>query len=115
MRTITVDQYEFNSSSSEEFLELWIAARGHFPFRTVQSFFASTVGVESGRNIAQGKAFAEHQHGRMIRAYLQRFAGIIVPIPCNWITYELSNNVLDWDAIFETPDLFIRFHWSSSA
>jgi hypothetical protein len=104
MRTITVDQYEFESSSSEEFLELWIAARGLFPFRTVQSFIASAVAIESGRNIVQGKAFAEHQRGSMIREYMQRFAGIIVPIPCNWITYELKNDVLDWDAIFETPD-----------
>lgn len=115
MRKLTFDQFEFEHPDSEESLELWIAAKGSFPFPDVRSFVASVATIEIAEKLGSAQPFDEVFYREMVRQYLARFAGLIIPQLCVWPTYELFNDALDWDAVLEASDLFIRFHWWSTA
>lgn len=115
MRRFFFDQFEFDHPDSEVSLELWMAARSRFPYPDLRSFVASTATVEVANALRPAQPFPEPGYGGMVRAYLARFAGVSVPTPCDWLTYELINDACDWDAAFEAPGLFIRFHWWSTA
>jgi hypothetical protein len=59
MRTVTVDQLEFEDPQTEEHLEIAIASSAQFPFPDVESFVLSRVDPE-----AMPKPGGCH-HGRM--------------------------------------------------
>jgi len=113
MRTLTFDGFEFDNPSTEEHLELWIAAKGDFPFPDVRSFLTAAAEVAT----PPGPPIPFHEgHGyAMVRAYLARFGGVVVPRPCDWPTFVLNHDDTDWDAVYEAPGLFIRYHWFTTA
>jgi hypothetical protein len=115
MRTLTFDPFEFDNPSTEETLELWIAAKGDFPFPDVRSFVESAASVKSAEVLGPAGPFRERFGYGMVRGYLARFAGIMVPQPCDWPTFVLNHDDTDWDGVFEAPGLFIRYHWFTTA
>ena len=115
VRTLAFDPFEFDNASSEETLELWIAAKGDFPFPDVRTFVASAVGVKAAESLGPPRPFSEWFGYGMVRGYLARFAGLVVPQPCDWPTFVLNHEDTDWDGVFETPGSFIRYHWFTTA
>ena len=116
MRTLIFDQFEFPNPSTEEQLELWIAAKSFFPFPNVNSSVASTAGVKAAESLGPPKLLTDvWADGCGHLEYLQRFAGITVPKGCNWRLYGLPAEDYDIDCVIEGPDFFIRYYWWSSA
>jgi len=115
MRTLVFDQFEFDVPDSEESLELWIAAKRDFPFPDVRSFVAAATGAKAVEALGPSEPFSEHFGAGMVRSYLARFAGIVVPQPCDWPTYVLKQDNDEWDGVFDAGGMFIRYHWCTTA
>ena len=118
MRKLVFDEFEFDSPSSEERLEIHAACKrtdGIVEFRDLKAFVAASVGVDVIEKIGPARPFDDHASCSSVRAYLKRFASIEVPDPCQWKMYVLFVDDLEWDGIFETPNMFIRYHWLSTA
>ena len=90
MRTVTIDQFEFESPSSEESLEIAISKKSRFPFPDVQSFVAARGRTQSIKPLGKPVAFDEKFGYGLVREYLQRFAGVSIPVLCTWPTYILA-------------------------
>lgn len=115
MLSIRVDAYEFDSSSSEESLEIDVARASTYPYTDIGSF----IGL-----FATGKAaalpcstpFDELESKAVVREYLARFARLDVPLICDWPVYFLDES--SWDQLhmmIESPQHFVRYFWSTSA
>jgi hypothetical protein len=118
MRRLFFDQFEFDSVSSEEELEIDVAQKGTASlaqFRDLREFVAECVGGGVAERLGLPRPYNDRAAFSSVRAYLKRFANIEVPDPCDWQMYVLSHEALDGDGVFETPDIFIRYHWSSTA
>ncbi len=94
---------------------MWVAAKRDYPFPDVRSFVASAAGVKAAECLGPAEPFHEWFGYGMVRGYLARFAGVVVPQPCNWATFVLNQDETDWDGVFEAPGLFIRYHWFTTA
>lgn len=57
MRSFRIDQFEFVDPSSEERLEVDVAAISKFPFPDVSSFVAETVGVHATKELSVARPF----------------------------------------------------------
>jgi hypothetical protein len=117
MRTLIFDHYEFKHPESEQGLKISIAGKHErFPdqFPDVAAF-ASSLLPKRARQLPSAIAFRDDIGPGFVRDYLQQYAGIVLPNPCDWPTYVLSNEWNDWDAFLVGPSLFIRFHWWTSA
>jgi hypothetical protein len=115
MRTLIFDQYEFDHSSSEESLHISIASKGNHQFPDFSSFALYVLGKELAKKLPVAIEFDEHLHQGQIRYYLQRYSGVELPHPCNWLTYILANDWNDLEVLLEGPYTFIRYYWSTSA
>jgi hypothetical protein len=112
------DQFEFDTFSSEESLEIHVASRATGTleqFRDLREFVAASVGEGAFDKLGPALDYSDLASCSSVRAYLQRFAQIDVPDPCPWKMYVLYVDDLEWDGFFESPSLFIRYHWSSTA
>ena len=115
MRIISLDQFEFPSSSSEESLEIAVAVRGRFPFPTVESFMAARIGVENACGLPEPVAFERRLGLGQMVDYLDRFAGIALPDGCEWPVYRLSTEWDEQSIVVCAPDQFIHYLWRTSA
>ena len=123
MRRLFFDQFEFDTFASEESLEIHVAAKSIAAksltrvaqFCDVAEFVAATDGPGSVDDLSEFTEFTERGLYSSVREYLKRFANIDVPNPCNWTMCVLFQDDLDFDAVFDTPSQFIRYHWLSTA
>jgi hypothetical protein len=123
MRRLFLDQFEFDNFASEESLEIHLAAKivtrvsvtPVVQFRDVAEFVTATNGPGSVEDLSEFTEFTDCGLYSSVREYLKRFANIDVPNPCNWKMCILFQDDLDFDAVFDTPSLFIRYHWLSTA
>lgn len=115
MRTIIVDQFEFERPDSEEHLEIATAVKSDFPFPNVQAFVASAVGVADSETLKQPVSFSDKWGNGLVRKYLLEFAGFDLPTPCNWPTYVLKDGPDDWHLVLCAPDRFVSYEWVTSA
>ena len=116
MRTIIVDQDEFEYSESEEQLEVAVATKGrrhHFP--DVSSFCQSVREPSLAAPLPIPVEFEKLASAANIRAYLQRFAQVSLPQPCNWPTYVLSSDWDDVEVVIAGPAIHIHYHWWTTA
>lgn len=116
MRSIKVDQFEFENSGSEESLEIDISQQSPFPHPEVQAFVASTIGVAAASSLGEAVPFYRIPCRSQVSEYLRRFAEVDVPLHIDWPTYELEDVL--WDQVHLVicaPGMFIRYHWSTSA
>lgn len=118
MRRLNFDQFEFDTFASEESLEIHVASRttgSVVQYRDLREFVAESVGEDVFDKLEPAREYCDHASCSSVRAYLKRFAQIDVPDPCPWKMYVLFVDDLEWDGIFESPSMFIRYHWSSTA
>ena len=115
MRVVSVDQFEFENPSTEESLEIAVASRSAFPFPDAQHFVASRVGVAAAASLPQPIAFNERLACGLLRKYTERFVGVLMPEPCTWPTYVLSDGPDEWNLVLCGPGLFVHYLWSTSA
>ncbi|MEX1231263.1 MAG: hypothetical protein WEB58_13540 [Planctomycetaceae bacterium] len=118
MRKLYFDQFEFDSSSSEESLEIHVALKQLQPqkqFDDLQSFAHASAGESASVNLGKLVPYQDLAGFSSIREYLKRFANINVPDPCDWQMVVLNEDDLYWDGILDSPDYFIRYQWSSTA
>jgi hypothetical protein len=115
VRTWTIDQFEFPDPADEEHLEIALSARSDFPIPNVTEFVACAVGVKESEQLAAASPLKREGAAEPARAHLANFAGIELPKPCDWPTYDLSQGPGEIHLIIEGPECFIRYHWSTSA
>lgn len=118
MRRLVYDQFEFDTFASEESLEIHIASRttgSVVQYRELHEFVTASVGGDVFDKLGPALDYNDLASCSSVREYLKRFAQIDVPDPCEWKTYVLYEDDLEWDGIFEAPRMFIRYHWSSTA
>ena len=118
MRKLIFDQFEFDSPDSEESLEIHVALKDTATarqFSSLHAFVAASVGPGGVGKHVNPVPFNDCASCSPVRDYLERYARINVPHPCDWKTFVLFQDDLEWDGIFETADTFIRYHWLSTA
>lgn len=118
MRALVFDQFEFDSFSDEEWLEIHLAKKQTgtvSQFRNIREFVAASGGTPAIEVPDHALPFDDRASFSSVREYLKRFADIDVPDPCDWRMYVLFEAELEWDGVFESQDFFIRYHWSSTA
>jgi len=115
MKTLSFDQFEFERPDAEEHLEIAVSKITDFPHPTVASFVASVVSVDASKSLPNPKPFNERFGYGLVRRYLERHAGILLPSPCAWPTYVLTEADQEFHAILSGPDHFISYSWSTSA
>jgi len=118
MRKPILDQCEFDSFSSEESLEIHVAVKELATvrqFSNLHTFVTASAGPDAIEKLGNPVPFNDWVGFSPVRADLARFAGIHVPDPCDWLVLVLFEDDLEWDGVFETPDMFIRYHWLSTA
>lgn len=115
MKTFSFDQFEFDRSDTEENLEVAVSTISEFPHPTVASFVASAIGVSVSQSLPEPKPFKEHYGYGFVRGYLERYAGIVLPIPCAWPTYVITDTENEFHAVIEGSNQFISYLWSTSA
>lgn len=81
MRTIEVDQFEFDDPSTEEHLEIAVAPRGNFPFPDVERFMSARFASVAGEKPLLGDvvAFSDALGYGLVRRYLKRFGAFPCP------------------------------------
>ena len=119
MRRLEFDHFEFDSVYSEEWLSLHIATKtvGKLrQFADAASFLAASNGGPVGAaTLGEAQPYNDAAGFTSCRTYLKQFADIEVPDPCDWKMYVCLVDDLEWDGVFETPTMFIRYHWYSTA
>jgi hypothetical protein len=115
MRTVSIDQFEFDNPSSEESLEIAVSKRSSFPFPDVQSFVAARRHTQSNKPLGKPVAFDGKFGYGLVREYLQRFAGVSIPVLCTWPTYILADGEGESELIMCAPDHWIHYRWATSA
>jgi hypothetical protein len=119
MRTLTFDQWEFDPPDGEEGLEVSVAAKNDFLYPDVVAFARAVPGLEFGEKLAAPVPFTEEIGAAKglghVRTYLERYAGVTLPTPCDWPTYIVSNDWNDFDAVLVGPAIYVRYHWSTTA
>ena len=111
MRRIFCDQYEFETPSSEESLEIAIAA----PSRHCPDL--SSLLSQCGASSTQGPEISEHWSGwNTVFNRVERFAGMAMPVPI-----RPRNSVLlqeNWDEIeigVSFGSVILWYHWLTTA
>jgi hypothetical protein len=114
MRTIEVDQFEFDNPSTEEHLEIAIEARARFP--DVERFMSARLGAVASDGLRLGKVagFSDALGYNLVRDYLKRFAGFTVPDSCSWPTYVLEDGPDRWEIVLCAPDSFVHYIWQTT-
>jgi hypothetical protein len=115
MRTLTFDQFEFDDPSTEERLELALAPRTAFPFPSVASFIAASVGQAALNDLRSPVAYSDQMAYGLVRRYLSQFASVEVPEHCGWPCYVFADGPDHWQIVIEAPEQFILYGWSTSA
>jgi hypothetical protein len=118
VKTLIFDQFEFDNFASEESLEINVNCR-RYPsanqFEELAEFVAACAGSEAAAKLGPALTYNDQASCSSIRHYLKRFASIDVPNPCEWQMYHLYVDDFEWDGVLETPELFIRYHWATTA
>ena len=115
MKVLSFDQFEFDRPDSEEHLEIAVSLRGAFPHPDVQSFVASAVSVAASKALPEAHPFNEKYGYGLVRQYLHRYAGVVLPEPCSWPTHVLTNSDNEYHVVLCGPESFICYLWSTSA
>jgi hypothetical protein len=119
MRTLTFDQWEFDPPDAEEGLEISIAAKNDFLYPNAAAFARAAHAIKFDEGLAAPVPFTEEIGATNgpghVRTYLQRYAGVTLPMPCDWPTHIILNDWNDFDAVLVGPTVFIRYHWSTTA
>ena len=116
MRSLRIDQFEFDDPGSEETLEIDISRRSNFPHPDVGSFVGATVGVQAAQELPEPQPFYAAPSKGQVSEYIKRFADFEIPLHADWPTYTLATE--SWDIthlVICGPGLFIRYQWSTSA
>jgi len=116
MRSIRLDQFEFDDSGSEEALELDISRQSTFPHPTPHAFVQSTLGVEAAASLGNPQPFFRVPGRGQVSEYLKRYADIDIPPHSDFSTYVL--NADSWAGehlLICGHGVFIRYAWSTSA
>jgi hypothetical protein len=113
VRTWTIGSFDFPNPSTEEHLEVALGARSDFP--NVTRFVAAAVGVKESQKLVTATPIQGNWAGEVARDYLSKFAGIELPLPCDWPTYDLGQGPDEIHLVIAGPEFFIRYHWSTSA
>lgn len=116
MRTILVDHFEFDTSSSEESLEICVSRQSAVPHPDLGAFTASVLDPAQRSSIAEPVPFFKVAGRQTVSEYLNRFAGVDVPLHAEWPTYQVE--AADWHTlhlILCGPGIFIRYRWATSA
>lgn len=116
MRSVKVDQYEFDDHGSEESLEIDLSRQSRFPHPDVKEFVASTAGAAVAAALCAPVPFYRVANRSQVIEYLKRFAAVEIPAHADWPTYVLED--VSWDnlhLVICAQDLFIRYRWSTSA
>jgi hypothetical protein len=115
MRILKFDFAEFENPSTEEWLEIAIAAKDDFFYPNVEKFVASAVDVQTSLKIGQPVIFSEKfGYGADVREYLLKFANFSLPSPCAWPTYVLPCEDYEDDIVLCGPEHFVRYYWGTS-
>ena len=119
MRTLTFDPWEFDPPDAEEGLDLHCCEERSFVSERGGVRARAAHGIKSDESLAAPLAFAEELGAANgpghVRTYLQRYAGVTLPTPCDWPTHVISNEWNDFDAVLVGPTTLIRYHWSTTA
>lgn len=116
MRIVSVDQFEFDDPSTEESLELAISARSTFPHSDVRQFVGAAVGEQAALMLdAAPSPFRESHAYGSVRDYAGRFAGVSIPLDCDWPTYVLADGPDEWHLVLCSPTHFISYRWWTAA
>jgi hypothetical protein len=116
MRSIKVDQFEFDDPGSEESLEIQVSRRSQFPHPDVKSFVGSVVNVHVAASLPEPVPFFKVGGRNQISEHLRRFANLDAPLHCDWPSYRLASESSDEvSLIICAPNAFIRYCWSTSA
>ena len=75
MRTLTVDQWEFEPPDGEEALQVSIAAKNDFLFPNSAAFARAVCGTKFDGHPAAPTPFTEGLGPANVRKYLRRYAG----------------------------------------
>lgn len=116
MRSLRIDQFEFDDPGSEESLEIDVSSNSKFPHPDVKAFIGSTVDASCASVLAEPMPFYRLTDRARVSEYLMRFAKVDIPPHCDWPTYLLSTD--SWDEthiVICGPTSFIRYSWSTSA
>lgn len=115
MRVITLDQYEFADSSSEESLEIAVAMRGKFPFPDIENFIAARLDAGERAMLPAPVPYRPNLGlGRMVD-HLDRHAGIALPHHGGWSVQVLASKWNEVNVVICAPDKFIHYLWWTSA
>lgn len=116
MKIITLDEYEFENTGSEEFLVIAVAKSNQYA--NLNAFFEVTAKNEEfelktepdwGNKIP----FKNYRHSSITRQYLNRFIG---KAPSSFAKVVVIHE--EWnmqDILVEESGAFIRYYWSTSA
>jgi hypothetical protein len=119
MRTLTFDQWGFDPPHAEEGLEISIAAKNDFLYPNAAAFARAAHAIKFDEGLAAPVPFTEEigatNGSGHVRTYLQRYAGVALPTPCDWPTHIVLNDWNDFDAVLVGPTVFTRYHWSTTA
>jgi len=115
VKIVTVDSFEFDNPSTEEFVEIAVAKKSKFPFPAVEQFVAVRIGVTQAATLPTADKFDQCPGSLEAREHLLKFAGIPLPEACAWETYRFSSGPDDWSFVICTPTQFIHYSWGSSA
>lgn len=135
MRTIEVDQFEFDDPQSEEHLEIATSRRSEW-VPTI-AVFACEVGYkavdapptpkgrvdivaylnQSAPSLPASDPLCEVHGHRKVLLHLKQFAGIDAPEPCLWASWIMPSNerYAEENLLIETEDGFVSYKWSCSA
>ena len=135
MRTIEVDQFEFDQVDGEEHLEIATARRSEWMPNI--AVFARSVGYQaadappmpkgqidiigyltrSAPTLPDPSPLCELRTYSEVLDYLRRFAGIEAPEPCRWLCWQMpmDDRYIEENLLIETNEGFISYKWSSSA
>src|SRR6185312_3322089 len=111
MKIVAIDQFEFENSAAEEFVEIAVARKSRFPFPSVSSFVGARLGVEASLQLPDSLPFDQCAGSQEARDHLQNFAQLSLPQSCSWPTYLFSAGPDEFDLVVCTPEQFIHYRW----
>jgi hypothetical protein len=114
LRTLHFDQYEFDTTGSEEELDLVIATTAQF--RDLAAFAHQTgLRLRDGPSVAElpTRPLAELGRRDLVLSHVRRFAGL--ELPDDGRVVVLSDEGDDAEFVVVAGPYFVHYHWSTTA
>ena len=118
MRSWTADADEFDDPDSEQSVQIHCAVRSgrRVPaFPDAASFVAAVVNDAAARGLGAAVPFNERMRFGAVRKHLDRFAGLSLPVPCDWPTHVLCDEWNQFHLVLCGPDRYISYFWQTTA